>query len=230
MEKTLTQTTNQDYFVFLNHKYNNNDTPLIIATPSHMGAKRVMDVCISVTAMVFIMSWFYPIMWFLIRYSSSGPVLFKQLRHGKDNVPFYCLKFRTMVVNDLADTCQATRKDPRVTKIGSFLRKTSLDEIPQIINVLKGEMSIVGPRPHPIQLNEKFSKDIKHLMCRHIVKPGITGLAQAKGYRGETAEFFQMNSRCRLDLFYIKNWSMWLDAKIIVLTFLALINDTDKAY
>ncbi len=195
-----------------------------------MGAKRLMDLIIAVSAMVFILSWLYPIMWVLIKSSSTGPVIFKQLRHGKDNVPFYCFKFRTMVVNDQADTCQATRKDPRITKIGLFLRKTSLDEIPQIINVLKGEMSIVGPRPHPLELNEKFSKDIKHLMCRHIVKPGITGLAQAKGYRGETSEFFQMNSRCRLDLFYIKNWSLRLDAKIIILTFLALINDTDKAY
>lgn len=220
----------KDYFEELEQSFFLNELPLTYYSVSHNSAKRTMDVIISVFVLTLVFSWLYPLLWILIKADSDGPVFFKQLRHGKDNVPFYCYKFRTMVVNNEADTKQATKNDPRVTKIGAFLRKTSLDELPQILNVIRGEMSIVGPRPHPLILNERFSKEINNLMCRHIVKPGITGLAQAKGYRGETSTFTQMNSRCKLDLFYVRNWSFWLDTKIIVWTLWELANNRENVY
>lgn len=231
MQRTFTSTLERkDYFEELEQSFFLNELPLTYYSVKHNSAKRTMDVLISVFVLTFVFSWLYPLLWVLIKVDSKGPVFFKQLRHGKDNVPFYCYKFRTMVVNEEADIKQATKNDPRVTKIGAFLRKTSLDELPQILNVIRGEMSIVGPRPHPLILNERFSKEINNLMCRHIVKPGITGLAQAKGYRGETSTFTQMNSRCRLDLFYVRNWSFWLDAKIIFWTLWELANNRENVY
>jgi putative colanic acid biosysnthesis UDP-glucose lipid carrier transferase len=231
MQKTFTNTLERNnYLDEFEQTFFLNGLPLTYYSTSHMSAKRTMDIVISLLVLTFIFSWLYPILYVLIKMDSKGPVLFKQLRHGKDNIPFYCYKFRTMVVNKEADTRQATKNDPRVTKIGAFLRKTSLDELPQILNVIRGEMSIVGPRPHPLLLNERFSKDINNLMYRHIVKPGITGLAQAKGYRGETSTFSQMNSRCRLDLFYVKNWSFWLDTKIIIWTLWALAINRENVY
>lgn len=191
--------------------------------PAQNLTKRSTDVVISLLVLAFLFSWLYPILFLLIKADSKGPVFFKQLRHGKGNVPFYCYKFRTMVINDEADTKQATKNDPRVTKIGTLLRKTCLDELPQILNVIRGEMSIVGPRPHPIMLNERFSKEICNLMSRHIIKPGITGLAQAKGFIGEIGTYYDMNSRLKLDLFYVKNWSFLLDIKIIFWTVSVLI-------
>src|SRR5690606_543948 len=191
---------------------------LNLTDPSQLLLKRSLDLLLSFLALIFICSWFFPLISILIKASSKGPIVFKQLRHGRNNVPFYCFKFRTMRVNDEADTRQATKHDPRVTKIGLFLRKTSLDELPQIFNVILGEMSIVGPRPHAVPMNDKFSEGIEHFMSRHAVKPGITGLAQSKGYRGETRDFYDIYSRCKLDLFYIKNWSLLLDIKIIVWT------------
>lgn len=198
--------------------------------PSQTLLKRSLDVFLSVLVIVFILSWLFPLIAILVKSSSKGPLLFKQLRHGRDNVPFYCYKFRTMRVNDTADTQQATEHDPRVTKIGAFLRRSSLDELPQFLNVLKGEMSIVGPRPHAVLMNERFSEGIDNFMFRHAVKPGITGLAQAKGYRGETRDFYDIYSRCKLDLFYIKNWSILLDLRIILWTSVALLMKNHRAY
>ncbi|MEQ9413444.1 MAG: sugar transferase, partial [Cyclobacteriaceae bacterium] len=166
----------------------------------------------------------------LIKIDSKGPVLFLQKRGGMSNMPFNCLKFRTMTYQKDAEFRQATTNDPRITKIGKFLRKSSIDEFPQFINVLLGDMSLIGPRPHPIKLNEEFAEKIKIMMSRHYVKPGITGLAQCMGYRGETRDLADMENRVRLDRHYIENWTFWLDIKIIFLTVVSLIRGSDKAY
>ncbi len=192
-------------------------------------SKRLTDLIISFFTIVFIMSWLYPIVAMAIKLSSKGPVIFKQKRHGLHNKPFLCYKFRTMVINNEADTKQATQNDQRVTRIGRFLRKTSLDEIPQVFNVLAGEMSIVGPRPHAIPMNWEFSKSIEGFMLRHAVKPGITGLAQCKGYRGEIRSFYDIYSRYKFDLFYVKNWCLMLDIRIITATIFSLLKG-QKAY
>jgi|SRR5690554_1602981 len=197
---------------------------------SKLVMKRIFDVVFSVFVMVFIFPWLFPLTALTIKLTSPGPVLFKQLRHGKDNIPFYCLKFRTMVKNNDADTLQASKNDKRVTKVGKFLRRTSLDELPQIINVLRGEMSIVGPRPHTIPMNEIFAQEIDNFMFRHAVKPGITGLAQAKGYRGETKNFYDIHSRYKLDMFYVKNWCIYFDSLIIIQTVYSLWFKNDRAY
>jgi len=223
--------TDRESFVVVNYgeRYTQRQS-LNLTDPSQLLVKRSFDLILSILALIFICSWLFPLIAILIKTSSKGPVVFKQLRHGRNNVPFYCFKFRTMKVNDEADTRQATKHDPRVTRIGSFLRKTSLDELPQIFNVIFGEMSIVGPRPHAVPMNDKFSEGIEHFMSRHAVKPGITGLAQSKGYRGETRDFYDIYSRCKLDLFYIKNWSLLLDIKIMVWTIVSLILKNKKAY
>lgn len=191
--------------------------------------KRIFDIVFSGVVTIFLLSWLIPVIALLIKLDSKGPVFFKQKRAGKDNKPFNCLKFRTMVVHNL-EFKQATKNDPRVTKIGRLLRRTSLDELPQFINVLKGEMSIIGPRPHPLKLNEEFSPKIEKFMARHYVKPGITGLAQAKGFRGETQTDLSMKGRVKLDRFYIENWSFLLDLKIIVATIISLAKGDRQAY
>lgn len=192
--------------------------------------KRSFDLVFSFLMVVFVMSWMVPIFGLIIKLESRGPILFRQLRHGKGNTPFYCYKFRTMIINNEADVLWASKDDPRVTKFGAFLRKTSLDEFPQFFNVLIGNMSIVGPRPHPISLNNSYESKIEKFSRRHASKPGVTGLAQAMGYRGEIVDYYQMNSRVRLDRFYLQNWSFWLDVKIIFLTVYALIRGQDLAY
>jgi putative colanic acid biosynthesis UDP-glucose lipid carrier transferase len=191
--------------------------------------KRAFDIIFSTVVLIFIFSWLFPIIAFLIKVSSPGPIFFKQQRAGKGNQPFNCLKFRTMVLNDRGFK-QATKNDPRVTHIGKFLRKTSLDELPQFLNVLVGDMSIIGPRPHPLKLNEEFYPKIEKFMARHYIKPGITGLAQAKGYRGETKTDHSMRGRVKLDRFYIENWSFILDLKIVIATVIALIKGDQQAY
>lgn len=198
--------------------------------PFNQGIKRGFDIVFSLTVMVFILSWLVPLVALLIKLESKGPAFFKQYRHGLNNRHFLCWKFRTMVVNQEADTKQATKNDARITRIGSFLRKTSIDEIPQFINVFLGDMSVVGPRPHPIKLNETFQPQIEKFWQRHAVKPGITGLAQAKGFRGETAELSAMSGRVKLDRFYVKNWSLLLDIKIIILTIVSILRGSDNAY
>ncbi|MCV9388496.1 undecaprenyl-phosphate glucose phosphotransferase [Reichenbachiella ulvae] len=192
--------------------------------------KRAFDIVFSSLVMIFILSWLVPLIGLLIKLESPGPVFFIQNRHGRGNQFFPCWKFRSMVVNKESDTKQATKNDTRITKIGAILRKTSLDELPQFINVFLGNMSVVGPRPHPIKLNEEFKPKIDRFIQRHAVKPGVTGLAQAKGYRGETARFSEMYGRVKLDRFYVKNWSLWFDVKIIVLTVYSIVFDRENAY
>jgi putative colanic acid biosynthesis UDP-glucose lipid carrier transferase len=192
--------------------------------------KRIFDLVFSSVVIGMILSWVLPIIYLASRFDSPGPFFFKQIRSGRGNKIFYCLKIRTMLVNQEADIKQATKDDARVTRFGRFLRKTSLDEIPQFFNVLVGEMSVIGPRPHPLKLNEKFSESIERFMSRHYVKPGITGLAQCLGYRGETKNLIDMENRVRMDRYYIENWSFKLDIKIIFLTIASLVKGSDNAF
>ncbi len=192
--------------------------------------KRIFDLGFALILFSIVLWWFIPLVAIIIKLDSRGPVFFRQMRNGRSNKPFPCLKFRTMGVEKSADFKQAVRDDPRITRIGKLLRKSSIDEIPQFINVLRGEMSVIGPRPHPIKLNEQFLPLISNLMSRHYVKPGVTGLAQCMGYRGETKDLADMENRVRLDRYYIENWSFWLDMKIIALTLVSLVRGSEKAY
>jgi undecaprenyl-phosphate galactose phosphotransferase/putative colanic acid biosynthesis UDP-glucose lipid carrier transferase len=192
--------------------------------------KRIFDLLFVSVIGVFILSWLVPLVGIIIKLDSPGPVFFVQLRSGEGNRPFNCFKFRTMKVNAQADTHQASKNDPRITKIGHFLRKTSIDELPQFINVLIGTMSVVGPRPHMLKHTEEYAGLIDKFMGRHYVKPGITGLAQCLGYRGETKDLADMENRVRMDRYYIENWTFWLDIKIIFLTVVSLIRGSDKAF
>ncbi|MCH6234062.1 exopolysaccharide biosynthesis polyprenyl glycosylphosphotransferase [Cognataquiflexum rubidum] len=196
----------------------------------HRALKRTFDIVFSLLVIVFVLSWLIPLVGFLIKMESKGPVFFIQERNGENNKVFLCLKFRSMTPNDYADTHQATKNDPRVTRIGAFLRNSSIDEMPQFINVLLGDMSIVGPRPHPIPINMLFKTQIEKYNSRHKIKPGITGLAQVKGYRGEIENPYQIRSRVKLDYFYIQNWSILLDLKICILTVYELIVNRENAY
>jgi len=192
--------------------------------------KRSFDIIFSLLVIIFILSWLMPLIALLIKLDSKGPIFFKQKRTGKNNQMFWCYKFRSMYVNQDSDHKQASRKDNRITKVGAFLRKTSLDELPQFFNVLIGEMSVVGPRPHMLKHTEEYSKVIEKFMARHLVKPGITGLAQAKGYRGETESIIKMKNRVKFDRFYIENWSIFLDIKIIFLTVDSLLRKNQNAF
>jgi putative colanic acid biosynthesis UDP-glucose lipid carrier transferase len=197
---------------------------------SQVITKRVFEIFSVSIFLVLIASWLFPIIGLLIKLESKGPIFYKQLRHGQNNVPFYCLKFRSMKFEPESHFKQASKGDSRITKIGAFLRKSSLDELPQLLNVLMGEMALVGPRPHAIPMNKEFAEKIQNFMFRHMVKPGITGLAQSKGYRGEINDTHDMNTRLKYDLFYIKNWSFVFDLKIIFWTFYSLIFKNENAY
>lgn len=192
--------------------------------------KRLTDIIISLAVIVFVLSWLTPIIALFIKKESDGPVFFKQTRNGINYEEFSCLKFRSMIVNENAHKVQATKGDTRVTKIGAFLRKTSLDEMPQFINVLLGDMSVVGPRPHMIKENDKYYKTVDKYMLRHVIKPGITGLAQVSGYRGEVEKESDIVNRIKFDIYYLENWSILLDVKIILRTILNSIKGEDKAY
>lgn len=192
--------------------------------------KRAFDIIFSLLVIVFILSWLIPILAILIKIESKGPVFFAQKRSGLKNEYFYCLKFRSMRVNQDANHKMATKNDVRVTKIGSFLRKSSIDELPQFINVLMGDMSIVGPRPHMVAQTKKYSKIVDQYMMRHFIKPGITGWAQVMGARGEIYTDEDMNRRIEKDIWYIQNWSMFLDFKIIFLTVFNVIKGDKQAY
>ena len=193
--------------------------------------KRCFDILFSMMVIITILSWLVPLLTVLIKIESKGPVFFKQLRHGRKNKFFFIYKFRTMYLHKDSKVKQAVKYDNRVTRIGNILRKTSIDELPQFINVLKGEMSVVGPRPHAVQHNDQYQPQIKHFWKRHEVKPGITGLAQAKGFRGEIPNIDLMINRVRLDHFYVKHWSLWLDTKIVLLTiYSVLMGDHKNAY
>jgi Undecaprenyl-phosphate glucose phosphotransferase len=197
--------------------------PSPLETNNAQTVKRLMDIFLSLLAVVGLLTWLIPLLALWIRLDSRGAVFFVQHRSGKDNRPFRCYKFRTMHINAEADRLQASANDVRITRIGSFLRNTSLDELPQFFNVLRGEMSVVGPRPHMLSHTESYSQVIERFMARHRVKPGITGLSQALGYRGETRTKQDMKNRVRVDLLYIQNWSPLLDLKIIGMTALSLL-------
>ena len=191
--------------------------------------KRSFDFLISLFVVVFVLSWLFPIIGILIMLDSKGPVYFIQNRPGFKEEGFQCYKFRTMKTNNTTEQ-SATRNDPRITRLGAFLRRTSLDELPQFINVLIGDMSIVGPRPHLWRQNQEYNTTVQKYMLRHYVNPGITGLAQAKGFRGEIETEDEIINRVRYDVFYIENWSILLDIKIMVQTALNIIKGDEKAY
>ncbi|MFY0608243.1 MAG: undecaprenyl-phosphate glucose phosphotransferase [Cyclobacteriaceae bacterium] len=192
--------------------------------------KRSFDIIFSGFVIITIISWLVPLVGILIKLESSGPIFFRQERTGLGDKKFSILKFRTMRVHDDSKVKQATRNDSRITRLGGILRRTSIDEFPQFINVFQGDMSVVGPRPHAVKHNEEFKKKIDRFVQRHAMKPGITGLAQAKGFRGETNTFNDISGRVRLDRFYVKNWSIFLDFKIILLTIISILKGSDKAY
>lgn len=192
--------------------------------------KRIFDIIFSLMVIVFIMSWLYPLLAILIKRQSKGPVLFRQMRTGKKNEPFWCYKFRSMYMNCGDESQQARKGDSRVTPIGKFLRRTSLDEMPQFFNVLMGNMSIVGPRPHMIKHTTDYNCHINNFMVRHFVKPGITGLAQVSGLRGETKRVVDMKRRVTTDIQYLQRWSLITDIKICLLTVIVTLKGDKNAF
>jgi putative colanic acid biosynthesis UDP-glucose lipid carrier transferase len=192
--------------------------------------KRVFDLIFSTLVIVFILSWLYPIIALIIKLQSKGPVLFKQLRSGRDDEPFWCYKFRSMTVNADSDNKQASKSDARVTPIGKFLRRSSLDEMPQFFNVFLGSMSVVGPRPHMLNHTTAYKEIIDNYMVRHFLKPGITGWAQVHGFRGETRRPEDMENRVKYDISYLESWTAMLDVKIIFMTVINIIRGEDNAY
>jgi putative colanic acid biosynthesis UDP-glucose lipid carrier transferase len=191
--------------------------------------KRLFDIIFSLFVLIFLLSWLVPILAILIKLESRGPIFFKQGRPGIEEKEFFCFKFRSMKINKTTEQ-EASKNDPRVTKIGRFIRKTSIDEMPQFLNVLMGEMSVVGPRPHLWSQNRAYGNKIKKYMVRHYVKPGITGLAQVRGFRGEIENDDDMINRIKYDVFYIENWSLILDLKIIAQTVINIFKGEEKAY
>lgn len=192
--------------------------------------KRFFDIFFSIFVLVFVCTWLFPIIAILIRISSKGPVFFLQKRYGFHEEVFSCIKFRTMVVNDESTTSTTKENDTRITKVGKFLRKTSLDELPQFINVLKGEMSVVGPRPHMLAVDNYYKPKIGRYSLRSMVTPGITGLAQVSGLRGDLGDVeVEMKKRVLADAFYVRNWSFVLDLIIILKTVLLVIGGDKNA-
>jgi len=180
--------------------------------------KRSFDILISSIVIIFVLSWMIPLIGIMIKLQSKGPILFTQSRHGIAGSTFKCFKFRSMVVNSKSDRVFADNNDKRLTRFGKILRISALDEMPQFINVFLGDMSIIGPRPHPILLNNKYSEKIEKFGKRHEFRPGITGLAQISGFRGKIKNYHDMSSRVKLDRYYFKNWSLYLDFKIFFQT------------
>ena len=224
MSKRKVSSTNYEGFHILKPR----NEPL--QKSSNRLVKRVFDLVFSSLVIVLLLSWLYPILAFLIKKQSKGPVLFKQMRTGKKNVPFLCFKFRSMNINEQSDSMQAKKDDDRVTSIGKFIRRTSLDELPQFFNVFLGEMSIVGPRPHMLKHTEDYNDLIRNFMVRHFVKPGITGLAQVSGYRGETKTVLDMKRRVKMDIDYVLNWSLLKDIKICFLTIIVTLKGDQNAF
>ena len=198
--------------------------------PFNLFIKRSFDIMLALIIIVGLLSWLTPLLAIIIKLESKGPVFFKQKRNGLDYKEFFCYKFRSMRPNPMADLHQVTRGDQRITRVGRIIRKTSIDELPQFINVLKGEMSVVGPRPHMVSHTHMYAERIDKFMVRHFIKPGITGLAQVTGYRGEVETDEDIINRVKFDIFYLENWSMLLDLKIIVQTVYNAIRGDEKAY
>ncbi len=192
--------------------------------------KRCFDIIFSILVIFCLLSWLVPFIAILIKLDSRGPIFFTQLRSGKNNQPFLCYKFRSLRVNKDAHNRQVTRNDERMTRLGRFLRKSNLDELPQFLNVFRGEMSIVGPRPHMLKHTEEYSQILHHYMIRHYVKPGVTGWAQINGYRGEIKNNKDLHGRIEHDIWYMENWSMWLDLRIILLTVYKSIKGDENAF
>ncbi len=200
--------------------YNPQRIPLDIA--ENQIKKRLFDIAFSGFVVVFILSWLYPVIALLIKLNSPGPVLFIQPRTGINNRTFQCYKFRSMRLNGDSHKKQATKDDPRITSIGRFLRRTNFDELPQFLNVLWGDMSVVGPRPHMLAHTELFSREVHNYLVRHYVKPGLTGWAQVNGFRGETSEHWQIEKRVQYDHEYIRNWTFDWDFIIVWKTIFSL--------
>lgn len=203
--------------------------PLPLDNEFRLILKRFFDIFFSLSIIIFILSWLIPIVSLLIKLDSKGPIFFLQKRSGINNRSFWCLKFRTMKINKQEEK-QAQPEDERITRIGKILRKTNIDEFPQFINVFLGEMSIVGPRPHMLLHTEKYAVMIDKYMVRHFIKPGITGLSQIKGFRGETTNPVLMQTRIRQDIYYLEHWSFLLDMKIILITIINMIKGQRSAY
>lgn len=204
------------------------DIPL--HNPINSFLKRGFDIVFSLLIILGVLSWLTPLLALIIRLESKGPIFFRQTRNGIDNREFYCYKFRSMAPNDNADSAMAIKNDMRITKVGKFIRRTSIDELPQFYNVLFGTMSVVGPRPHMVKHTNEYANKVDKYMLRHFVKPGITGLAQVRGYRGEIENDNDILNRIKFDIFYVENWSLFLDIKIIVQTIINAIYGEDKAY
>ena len=192
--------------------------------------KRFFDIIFSLLIIIFVLSWMTPLLAILIKLESKGPVFFRQKRNGLNYHEFDCFKFRSMTLNEIADIEQVSKNDPRITKIGKFIRKTSIDELPQFFNVFLGDMSVVGPRPHMVSHTEMYARKVDKFMVRHFIKPGITGLAQTNGYRGEVESDKDIINRVKYDIFYIENWSLLLDLKIIFMTVYNAVKGEEKAY
>ena len=214
-----------DYFGFI-PIYKTQFFPLLKRANKYI--KRVFDIAFSLFVILFILSWMFPLVGLLIKLESKGPVLFAQNRNGLGNELFRCFKFRSMTTN--SNNEQATKDDMRITRIGKIIRKTSIDEFPQFFNVLKGDMSVVGPRPHMEIHNINHEKHVESFQLRHTVKPGITGMAQSRGFRGEIREDLDIINRIKYDIFYIRHWSFALDIKIIIRTALNMFRGEDRAY
>ena len=193
-------------------------------------SKKIFDIVFSSLVILFIFPWLFPIIMLIIKLESPGPIFFRQERSGRDNRSFMCFKFRSMYVNGLAHRKQAEKGDSRITKFGTFIRKTSIDELPQFFNVFLGDMSVVGPRPHMVNLAKEYSDLINNYLVRQYAKPGITGWAQVNGFRGETKELKDMENRVEYDIWYIENWSLLLDVKIIIKTIINIFKGEENAY
>ena len=203
--------------------------------PTWIIIKRIFDVIFASLVFVFIYSWLIPLMAIIIKLESPGPVFFLQDRWGKNGKKFKCYKFRSMRTDlkpegEKEEFKQAEKTDKRITKVGAFIRKTSIDELPQFINILLGDMSVVGPRPHAHEHNLLTKDSVDKYMMRHWVKPGLTGWAQVNGFRGETKTVEQMQLRVDHDIWYIEHWSLWLDIKIIFMTIYNMLNGEEMAY
>jgi putative colanic acid biosynthesis UDP-glucose lipid carrier transferase len=197
--------------------------------------KRIFDIAVSLTLLVFIFVWLWPMIILAIKLESKGPILYKQEREGQKNKRFLCLKFRSMIHNSKqfdkkGSFLQVSENDFRVTRVGKFLRRRNFDELPQFLCIFRGDMSLVGPRPHPTVLNLEYQGKIRDYSSRHRIKPGMTGWAQIRGLRGKVKNVAHMRKRIEHDLWYIENWSFWLDVKIIFRSLVLMINGDPKAY
>lgn len=233
-----------DYFKFISKKFQVSmigSFPIISVRNEPLDeiqwrlTKRIFDLLVSIAIIVLVTSWLFPFIMIIQKLASKGPVFFIQKRIGRDNKEFSCFKFRTMFINpDMNKFKPTTKDDPRVTKFGRFLRKSNLDELPQIFNVLLGDMSIVGPRPHPLAYNSQYTEFIDDIKIRHTVKPGITGWAQVHGLRGDVPDENEnrklIRKRIDYDIWYIENWSFWLDIQIILLTMWRMLKADTKGH